>query len=142
METSGGRPTITGACAMVRPLRKILLDKRTRLVITCDIASPPWFGFSQSYQSDHQFLEAIFRFAERFRSLLEKLPVRRRILPAGHVAKDLLDEAFLALRSLCQDLAELSRVVELRAGDSGHRAVGVQIELHLFGLRPPSSHAP
>src|SRR5215510_2599887 len=37
METSGGTPTITGACAAVSPFRKIRRDSLVRFVMICDI---------------------------------------------------------------------------------------------------------
>src|SRR5215472_8310856 len=58
MEISGGTPTTTGSWAAVSPLRKILRDKRTRLVITCDTDFPPHVSkFPRFDQSHHQFPE-------------------------------------------------------------------------------------
>src|SRR5437763_15706576 len=94
IEISGGTPTMTGTWAAVRPLRKILRERRGRLVMTCDIVDPPgYWEFSQFYQRDHQFLETIVRFPEHVQSLVQHGPVRGSVLPSGHVSKHHFDEA-------------------------------------------------
>src|SRR6266852_3108329 len=40
IETSGGKPMMTGACERVSPLRKNRRDSLTRRVISCDTDAP------------------------------------------------------------------------------------------------------
>src|SRR5215471_18887806 len=76
MEISGGMPTIAGTCADVRPLRKIRRDRRGRLVMTCDICSPPRIqNFPGLHQGNYQFLEVVVRFTECFHRLVQQRPV-------------------------------------------------------------------
>src|SRR5947208_8730205 len=142
IEISGGTPTMTGTWAAVRRLRKILRERRGRLVMTCDIVDPPGgWKLSQFYQGDHQFLEAIVRFTEHFQSLIQHGSVRGSILPAGHVPEHLLDQAFLALRGVGEDFAELAGAREVGVLNSGNLPLGVQLQLDLFWFRAPSCHA-
>src|SRR4051794_8595432 len=115
---------MTGTWAAVRPFRKILRERRGRLVMTCDIVDPPGgWKLSQFYQGDHQFLETIVRFPEHFQRLVQHRSVRGGILTAGHVPEHLLDDAFLALRRVGEDFAELAGARELGVLNSGDLAL-------------------
>src|SRR4051812_10097184 len=101
IDTRGGMPTITGTWAAVSPRRKILRERRLRLVIICDIGNAPCFcNFGRSYQFDQQVFEVIARLAKTVHSLFQHRSVRWSIQPAGHIPENLFDDTFLTLRCL------------------------------------------
>src|SRR5262245_57006269 len=78
IEISGGRPTTTGACESVRPLRKILRESLGRLVMTCDMrVVPGGRSIPPCDQGYHQFPETELRLAEIFERTVEQRPVGR-----------------------------------------------------------------
>src|SRR5215471_2555381 len=101
MEISGGTPTTTGTWAAVSPLRKILRDKRTRLVITCDTDLPPCVcKFPRFNQSHHQFPEMKAGVPKRLCCRAQHGAVRWRVQASGHIPEDLFHHALLTLRAL------------------------------------------
>ena len=131
IETSGGKPTRTGAGENAIPFKNPRREIRRRLVMTCDIDWPPCERFFSSLnQRDEQFLEPKPGSAKIFQCLVQRRPVCRRLHPAGHVAKHLLHNALLALRGPCQHLTQLTRVCELRIFESCHHPAGVEFQFY------------
>src|SRR5215813_6317656 len=94
----GVTPTTTGTGAAVSPLRKILRDKRTCLVITCDTDLPPCVcKFPRFNQSHHQFPEMKAGVPKRLCCRAQHGAVRRRVQASGHIPEDLFDHALLTL---------------------------------------------
>src|SRR5262249_40017848 len=142
MEISGGTPTTTGTWAAVSPLRKILRDKRTRLVITCDTGFPPPISrFARLDQGYHQFPEMIPGLSKSLPRRPEHRPVGWSVQASGHVAEDLFDHALLTLRALRENSAEFPGTRELRGLDSGDKAFGIQFQFHFLGLGAPRGDA-
>src|SRR5262249_19475645 len=135
MEISGGTPTTTGTWAAVSPLRKILRDKRMRLVITCDTDLPPRVcKFPRFNQCHHQFPEVKTGVPKPLRRGAEHWPVGWRVQASGHIPEDLFDHALLTLRALRKKGAEFPGTRELRGLDSGNKAFGIQVEFHFLWL--------
>src|SRR5262245_33079253 len=133
METSGGSPTRTGACAAVTPRRKVRRERRVRLLMTWAIGIPPgrWanlFG-DERY---HQLLETKAGVAEPVECAGNHRPVGGRVFTARHVAEQLLYHTLMTLRCTGEQLAESARILEIRVGNPGYPRGGIQIEQDLF----------
>src|SRR5215831_10552071 len=135
METRGGRPTITGACERVSPLRKNRRDSLARRVIGCDTHAP-FRGLlvPLPYQGYNQFPEMETGAPEILQGAADYRYVGAGILAAGHIAKYLLDDAFLALRRVGQQLAQLPGAVELRIRQARHLPRRIHLQQHFFRL--------
>src|SRR5215831_6058626 len=99
METSGGRPTRTGACAADSPLRKILRESLTRRVMTFAMGTP--FGENEREKKLFKMKSGILKVGER---AVDARLVGRCFVPAREVPENLLDHALLALFRSGQDL--------------------------------------